>query len=796
MNTIQQLLRADTEAEVLSAINSNAEMRNPENWHAVDNRDTNFNTISNQSRTGGKAATELITNMVDAVLTKCCLEEGIDPKSKDAPQTMYKAVDKFVRPLNGGKIIKADDAWLRSYSSANLVIGVTGSRTKKTCPCYTFCDNGEGQPPDKFQNTFLSLRAKNKSEIPFVQGKYNMGSSGVLGFCGRNWFKLIVSRRYDGQTPWGWTLIRKREAKGLPYAEYFAPSGKVPTFDDSELFPFVIGAKKRFDGFSLKTGTIIKLYEYYAGKGQGGFRAAREVFNENLVETILPFRIYDFRQTPNKTRGGLRALGIDERSLYGLDFLLRRTHQESAENESDGNSSHDDYEPIHVGTENHHQLGKIIITAIPLKEESGKKGWFKESGSRVFHHVNGQVQLKKTKGYLTQCGLPALKDRVVIFVDSSNLEESAHHDVWKGDRETIRESQTGELYEYTIKQIIKNSEELKKLNHRIAQEILDSATKDGSRDILNELVKRDKNFSLLLDGQIPEGVSIGTGTTAIPNPRSDLKYDPTYIKVKGRKIELSLPINHSRPIACETNADDNFFMRPDNCGLLLFSNDDVVEKIDYNHKLSNGELVVFVRPIRGAAKVGDKFKFKLGLNSESMPVPVFTERTITIAITEKIKRKQPLPPHDPLPRPSRQAGFPPYILLTKNGKEIVGESTKSWSDCDAFSCTEQDGGYVHDLGEEKMYYINCDNASFTSYLSSIKLEERASASKKYIMSMRILLLGLEHALSSHEGEQKDEDDYDDRFRRMAAKGAASVAMTVCDHLPKVFELDKNPATDE
>jgi hypothetical protein len=77
-------------------------------------------------------------------------------------------------------------------------------------PCYTFADNGERQSPDEFERTFLSLSAGNKKSNSFVQGKLNMGSSGVLRYCGRHWFKLIVSRRYDGNGDWGRALTRRR----------------------------------------------------------------------------------------------------------------------------------------------------------------------------------------------------------------------------------------------------------------------------------------------------------------------------------------------------------------------------------------------------------------------------------------------------------------------------------------------------------------------------------------------------------------------------------------------------------
>ena len=792
-NTGLQLLYANTEQEVLDIINADVAMGDSNNWHALDNRDTNFNTVTNQSSNGGKAATELITNMVDAVLTKRCLEEQIDPKSSHAPRTMYAAVDKFVQQLNGGKISNADRAWLKKYSSENLVIGVTGSKSGDVCPCYMFCDNGEGQSPENFQNTFLSLSAKNKSEIPFVQGKYNMGSSGVLNYCGKHWFKLIMSRRYDGESQWGWTIIRKNKTAGMPYAEYFAPTENkvIQTIGSESINPFKIHNGALFKDFSLTTGTVVKLYEYYTGRAHSGFRATREVFNENMVETILPFRILDFRQTPSDKRSGLRALGIDERPFCGLEFLAVRTHKETSDDDPELESSVN--KPMHVGDKKDPELGKIMVTAIPLKKDAAKVAWFASSKSRIFHHVNGQVQFKEMRGMLTNCGLPALKDRVIIFVDASKLNDATHHSVWKGDRQTINQTAIGDKYLAAIKDIIKNSSELKELNHKISQEILETATQDGSRDLVKDLVAQDKNFALLLDGKMPGALVDISGIPAEQAIRDDLKHDPTYIKLRERKTEFELPINYSRPIPCITDAQDDFFTRPDNRGYLLFRNDEVVNKFATNYHLKNGKLILSIKPELTAVQVGDVFKFKIGMLADSMPQAVYTEEEITLTIAPEKKTVR----RDPKPRPkpkAQQAGLPPYTLLTKDGRNLHNDAeTKTWEILEGVAdFGAQDGGYIAELGESgKMYYINIDNVSFHNHWTAQKSADRAKSLQKYIMSMRILLLGLESALSSKQDSENDADD----FRRMAAKGAASVAMTVCDALPKMFELTDNDESE-
>ena len=768
-NAWLKLLYANTETEVSEIINSHADMKNDSNWYPIDGRVTNGNVVNNQSSNGGKAATELITNMVDSMLTKCCLEKHISPKSNNAPSTMYKAVDKFIRNLNGGKIIKADDTWLLNYSSKNLVIGVVSKTGVKSRPCYVFCDNGEGQHPEDFSHTFLSLSTKNKSEIPFVQGKYNMGSSGVLNFCGKYWYKLIISRCYTKDGEWGWTLIRKNTPKpGLPYAEYYALGKEIQSAGESRIFPFKTSLGKEFKDFSLDSGTVIKLYDYNLGKNYNKFGGTRDVFNENMVETILPFRIMDFRARPDLKRGGRRAMGIDERSFNGMEFLLRRTH---GEDEAD-----DDI--MHIATNNSH-LGEINITAIALKKESEQSGWSKRPTS-VFHHVNGQVQFKNRRVFLNQCKLPLLKDRVVIFVDSSKLTDASHHGIWKGDRESIYENDLGDEYMDVVKEAIKKSKDLRALHHRIEKEELDSVAKDSSKDLINELVKRDNNLLLLLDGKNP----VVPSPPKPPSPvklRSDLKYNPTYVEIRTNRREYELPINKRCLIECETDAEDKFIKRDANTGFLLYNEDRQVKKLNISYTLVNGKLMLTIYPDDSDPElIGDELRFKIGLNSLDMPFPVYTDE-IVVKIVNKVEFPRRVA------RPS--VGLPNYRLLTRDGRKIDGQETKKWNP----GTDEKDGGYVSGLseGKGKIYYINYDNASFESYYNSQKTDAgRKSSEEKYILGMRILMLGLEHTLSSSSDEDKEKID-EEVFRTMAAKGVAQVVLTLCDQLPKSFDIFKD-----
>lgn len=787
------LLYANTEKDVDEIIRSHPSMKyagkDAGNWHPVDDRETNFNTIGNQSQNGGKAATELITNMVDSMLTKDCLERGIDPKSEHAPKTMYDVAGKIMS-ISGGRIINGDKNKLREYAEENLVIGIVGRKSGEIRPCYVFCDNGEGQHPGNFRTTFLSLSEKNKSKIPFVQGKYNMGSSGVLRYCGSTWYKLIISRRYDGTGEWGWTLIRKQTPQdgGLRYAEYYAPGGKIETVGTEQIFPFKVKSGDTYESFSLETGAIIKLYEYYTGK-DAGFGGARDAFNENLVETILPFRILDFRQTPDPSHGKLRGQGIDARSLYGLEYLYAR-HRDANDHET---ISAEDNKPIQISDIDDPRLGEIAITAIKLKSVEERTGIRKLKG-RIFHHVNGQVQYKQPRGLLTDCKLSALKDRVVIFVNASELTYDAHLDIWKGDRENIAEHPLGELYKKTVKDSITKSEILKEWNHQITKEELDSVAKDSSRELVMDIVKNDKNLALLLDDSVPEGVQVH-GAPPEPVQRTDLKYDPKYIDLLGNNREFSITENNGRRIICDTDACDDFLTRSQNKGKLSLSEAEPGNKFKRSANLKNGKLSVRIDVV-GDVNVGDEYKFRFVLQSDSMPDPVQTDE-ITIKVAPS--RASPPPNNRQNSTPRTQKGLPPYKLYTRDGRDIDGKPSGSFEQargqCDGFN--EKDGGYVFEAEEEKVYWINYDNTSFQNYLASKKSEaDKKMASEKYILGMRILMLGLEYALEERKkaGDKEPAEsyhDFRDEFRRMSAKGAASVVLTLCDQLPKTFDLNRD-----
>lgn len=783
------LLSAESEAEVSAIIDQTPEMKNPENWGHLDQRDTNSNVVTNQATTGGKAATELMTNMVDAILTKCAYEAGIDPKGPDAPRTMHDAVKKLVKEITVSKLVDEDHRALREYASKNLVIGITG-KTKGGSPCYTFADNGEGQLAENFENSFLSLSARNKKDIPFVQGKYNMGSSGVLNFCGKHWYKLIVSRRYDKSGPWAFTLMRKRSEAGmLPVADYFIIGGirgEIATFEADDVHPFRTGSGDRYDGFHLGAGTIIKLYDFHIGKKYQSFRGAREAFNENLTDTVLPFRILDFRQKPDPNRGGDRKLGIDPRPFYGMEYLLRREHAD-AEDESDSEEEGPAGEKKELVVDiDNPELGRIEISAIPLKR--GKPKWLQSPNiNRIFHSVNGQVQFKQKRGFLTTCKLPALKDRVVILVDASNLTDEAHKAIWKGDREQIIENDIGEKYNSVIKEELTNSEVLKDLQQRVAKEELTQATNQQQNELFQELVNKDRQIAAMLQGNDPTIILHGEASDDEDEPYKG-EVSPSFLDIEDKSKIVEVPVNSSRLVIGHTDAVNDYFIRADNRGEIQISDKKFKENFSVSKSLKNGRLLLGLKPKEGGVSEGDKFDLDVSLYDAGMSEPV--SDALTVCIVGPKDKSEPRSRPDPKSKKKKPSlGLPPYVLLTKDGRKIGNHPCEEWPDW----VENTSGGDIVDLPDGQVIYkINHDNSYHLKYRQAARGEvEKDAITEKYVAGMRLVMLGLEHAFKQAVEQKKREggenwlSDNDTEIRRLAARGAASTVLALAEHLPKI-----------
>ncbi len=153
---------AATEQALQKIIDKNPEIFNNKNWMPIGNNESNYGIIENQQSNPIAALVEKVTNSMDALLTKKCLEAGINPEADDAPKSMDEAIKKFYPDYKQWGLT----TWRRKQAEGIQVVADGPPRDTSVI----IYNNGEGQHPELFDDTFLSLVRGNKNKILFVQG--------------------------------------------------------------------------------------------------------------------------------------------------------------------------------------------------------------------------------------------------------------------------------------------------------------------------------------------------------------------------------------------------------------------------------------------------------------------------------------------------------------------------------------------------------------------------------------------------------------------------------------------------
>jgi hypothetical protein len=302
----ERLLHAEMEDEVDKILHdAGFDLGNEFVWRALGDMENNFSTVGNQQTEATAALVEKIINGIDAELMAECFRAGIDPEGPDAPKTMAEAVGRFFHVKDG--LLANLDSKQQTELAKQLHVVAVG---EKTSPSYLIIDSGEGQTPETFPDTFLSLNKSNKIRIPFVQGKFNSGGTGVLQFCGQKNMQLIVSRRQPiapvcdsdwSREQWGFTIVRRMKPtagrKNSMYV-YLAPGGKVLHFaaDAVKVLPEDRSSvAPRPYAVGLRYGTCIKLYNFRWKAKSIATTDARYELERFLHSPCLPFRLTETR---------------------------------------------------------------------------------------------------------------------------------------------------------------------------------------------------------------------------------------------------------------------------------------------------------------------------------------------------------------------------------------------------------------------------------------------------------------------------------------------------------------------
>lgn len=590
-NLCLDLLRADTEEDVVTLLKEAGFWNNPAAWRPYGDHEGNFATIGNQQSRPEAALVEKIINSVDARLMNACLEAGINPESANAPLNIWSAVDRFF-PGTGGSL----QHWAqktRRDEAEHITLAATGM---KRHPCITITDKGEGQVPARMSDTFMSIDKKNKLRIPFVQGKFNMGGTGVLKFCGNHCFQLTITRRNpelltnaekvdSTSTLWSFTITRRELPKDGAGAirnsvfTYLAPLGADSRPNRGDVLRFQTEALPLMpllnDAYvhRIEYGSTIKLYNYDMRGFSShicmpdGLLYRLEVL---LPDLALPVNLHECRD----------YRGDKERSFVTpLAGLTVRLEEGKGGNVEQG---FPDSVPFQV-------CGENMVAKIYAFKDGRAKTYTTNQG--VIFTINGQTHgiLPRSIFSRPSVKLGRLKDSLLLTIDCSDISVYARENLFMNSRDRLSQHRLRKDIEAELVEILAKHPKLKQLaNERHASDISErlSDTKP-LEEVLKSIFKSSPSLNALFrtgqrlsnphnrqsGGQKGGENGTGRGNGKGRGPGLDTfvgRPHPTYFrfyrKKDGEMLERNCEYKRRCRLTFETDVENEYFKRPSNPG--------------------------------------------------------------------------------------------------------------------------------------------------------------------------------------------------------------------------------------
>lgn len=748
-----KLYFAETENDVDKVVNTHSHIFIDENWHPLGQNENYFAVIENQQSAPIAALIEKITNSIDAVLMKKCLATGIDPKSSQAPKSMEGAKTSFF-PDHGNW----DLPRFRNQQAESIQVLADGPRRNTSLIIY---DDGEGQHPEDFEDTFLSLLRGNKKEIHFVQGKYNMGGSGAIVFCGKKRYQLIASKRYDNTGEFGFTLIREhplsKAEEGIKkntWYEYLKIDGKIPAFQTDQQDLKLLNKK-------FTTGTIIKLYSYDLPSGISDIsRDLNQSINEYLFEPVLP--VYTIEKEERYPKSSLR------RGLYGLKRRLEQDDNKYVEEAF--SEEFDDALFGKMKVTCYVFRTKIDDRSVKETKETIQREFFKNRMSVLFS-MNGQVHGHYTSEFITRSlKLNLLKEHLLIHVDCTNMKPRFRKELFMASRDRLKDGEeTRALRKFLADKLGAKNGRLAEIQKRRKDSI--AVESEDAKDLLRSFAQSfSQNTELLklLEQTLnldlpPKGKQKGNTNNSAKKkqrkkeqqPFSPQRF-PAFFKRRAQgkdgKGVVTIPIGGEKTILFDTDVENNYFDRIEEPGELKIAVLDYktnetkggnapgkVNQIEdvFNARKSSpqeGTIKIHLNP-KKEMSVGDEARIKVSLND---PSGSFFEEAFWVKVSK------PKAPSQPAPKPKEKEvptlGLPNMIFVYQEEKPERDGIT--WEKLG--NETGQEIGFATVMypmvnGEKlESVYINMDSAvlkNFKGKTRNASQEQLEIADKRYIASV-------------------------------------------------------------
>ncbi|HEA29570.1 MAG TPA: hypothetical protein ENH91_06190 [Leeuwenhoekiella sp.] len=635
-------------------------------------------------------------------------------------------------------------------------------------------DNGEGQHPEDFESTFLSLLRGNKNNVHFVQGKYNMGGSGAIVFCGRKRYQLIASKRFDNKGDFGFTLIRehpKREtdqAKETWY-EYLLFDEKIASFPTS-------GLELGLEGETFRTGTVLKLYSYQFPKGYSGFaQDLNQSINEFLFHPALPILTKDTSiRYPNNN--------VLVKDLFGLKRRLSSEEDDYLDDKFSEEFVDDKFGKMKVSC----FVFKTKIRDFDLKRSKQviQNRYFKNSMAVLFS-LNGQVHGHYTSEFITRSlKLNLLKSHLLIHVDCTDLDYNFRKELFMASRDRLKDGEeTQFLRSYLASQLSKKDGRLAEIEKQRKQAV-DIDTSSNTKDLLKNFTKNlpldsdllkllNQTFKLDLQNKEKKPSSTKKGDQ---NKKEETPFNPQRFpsqfkidaKNNGKTEVAKIPLDGEKTIKFSTDVENDYFDRTEEPGdltisiLNITSNEteggsapglpkDPTELFNIVKSSPNkGKIKIALNP-KDELKVGDSVQMKVSL---SAPGDDFDE-IFWVKIAEKNKPKTKVPKEED---ENENLGLPQLVFMYKNPDENA-ENQVSWEEVE--TATSLDANYKTVMIPEAQgetltrIFVNMDSTVLKTFKSKYKnpnQEQLEFSSRKYFTSVYFHTLFL-YTITKNRGYQ-------------------------------------------
>jgi len=748
------LLSVDTEEEVIELLSNFGFWSNEKCWKNLGENENNFSIIGAQQKSPDTALVEKIVNSVDAVLMNECLKRGIDPESTDAPQSIEEALDAFFN-IRFGKLSSLPTRD-RAKLAENIQLIATGTRSN---PSYTIIDKGEGQTPKKMSDTILSLNKSNKLRIPFVQGRFNMGGTGALRFCGKNNLQLIISKRNpeivkregdDGTSDyWSFTVVRRVEPTGnmrnSVYKYLTLENEDIINFY-SECLPALPNKENEPYKEPINFGTIIKLYEY---KLERKYRSLINFQFYNrlslLLTTIaLPVKLIDCRNFQSRDPKAI---------LFGLSVRLEEDKRKNLEDGFPASV------PLIIDGE------PLSVTIYAFKKENGKsKKSSYATNEGIIFTINGQYHGHFDKRFFKRnsVSLSRLTDYILVVVDCSRLNKRIREDLFMNSRDRLSDCEFKIKIEHELEDLLKNHQGLKELKEkRKKEELLETENDEGFENILQEIVKSSPTLTTILiqGNDVKNPYDFRRAKTV---ETFEGKEFPTFfnlMKEYPREKPRKYHKNSKARIQFETDVDNNYFTREKYPGRfqIYIEGNSSVPSAKFN--LWNGVATLNIL-LPDIFNDSDIVEVKVIVTDPSQ-INAFENVFYMVILPEQNKsdggcgiRKKPINGSG-----SESRLTPSRLKIPK----ICEVKSESW---DSYGFNEESAIKVFYDDGEYVFYINMHNKYFQHELKYGKVTNSELLKKQFKYSLVLISLALLSKVNKRNTPMKSDTNYDTLEKRL------------------------------